>query len=436
MTLEEKDYQDQVKKRLKDIAKTHAEPGFRPGKVPMGLIEKKYGASVKYDVVNKEIGNALMDYIKEQKLPVLGQPIPVDSNIFNEDAKDFNFKFKVGLAPEIDDHVNKDLHVPYYNIEVSEKMVDEQTENLRNRFSSQVPGDEADAQALVKGEIVELDAEGNPKEGGIVVENGIVLPRYFTDDAQKELFLGKHVGDTVKFNPAASCNANPAEMSSMLNIDKDEVENHKGDFNFNIKEIIVVKPAEMNQEFFDMALGKDKAHNEEEFKKELKSLIALQLQNDSDVRFSIDARNEIEKAVGKLELPDEILKDFLMRENEGLDKNNIDEEYEKMLPQLTWDLISDEIASRLDVKIDQEDLRNEASDIVVRQLSQYGPMLNEQLINHYVDEFLKDEKSVRRLAKLAASKKTFAAIKENVTLDPKAVTVEEFNALFATPSAQ
>lgn len=167
VTLEEKDYADKVKKQLKEIGKKHAEPGFRPGHVPAGLIAKKYGTAVKYDVVNKEVADAVFNYIKENNIQVLGQPVPESDNKFDIANADFTFKFKVGIAPEIDTHVNKDMHVPYYTIEVSEEMVNEQMEGLRQRFGRQVPGEETEPNAVIKGSLTELNEDGSVKEEGV-----------------------------------------------------------------------------------------------------------------------------------------------------------------------------------------------------------------------------------------------------------------------------
>ena len=436
VTLEEKDYAEKVSKQLKEIGKKHAEPGFRPGHVPAGLIAKKYGSAVKYDVVNKEIADAVFNYIKDNKLQVLGQPVPESGNEFKIENADFTFKFKVGLAPEINNPVNKDLHIPYYEIQVTDEMINEQIDGLRQRFGKQVPGEETEPNAVIKGSITELNEDGSVKENGVVVENGIIAPMHFKNEDQKKLFEAKHPGDSIVFNPAATCDSNVVELSSMLNIDKDDVENHKGDFRFDIKEIIVLKPAELDQEFFDNAVGKDKAHNEEEFRAALKELLALNLANDSNYRFTIDAKDAVVKAVGELELPVEILKDFLMRQGEGITKENVDEEFTKMRAQLEWDLVRDNIANAFGVKIEEEDILNEARGVVVRQLMQYGPnALAEQMVDKYAQEVVKDPKNREMLAQNAVNRKTFEAIKENVTLDNKEVSVEEFQKLFIPAEA-
>ena len=436
MTIEEKDYADKVSKQLKEIGKKHSEPGFRPGHVPAGLIAKKYGTAVKYDVVNKVVADAVYDYIRENKIHVLGQPIPESGNDFKIENTEFSFKFKVGVAPEFDNHVNKDLHVPYYKIEVSEETLNSQIEALRQRFARQEPSDVTEPNAVIKGCITELNEDGTVKENGVVMENGIISPAYFKSDDQKKLFEEKKVGDVVVFNPAATCDSNATEMSSMLNIDKADIDAHKGDFNFEIKEIIVAKPAELDQEFFDNALGKDKVHNEEEFRAEVKDLIALNYENDSNYRFTIDAKEAVTKAVGQLELPVEIIKDFLLRQNESLNPENIDEEFDKMREQLEWDLIRDSIAEQFKVQLTQEDMLDEARGVVARQLMQYGPAaLTDEIIDRYAQEVLKDEKNREMIGQNALSRKVFEAIKENVTLDNKDVTLEEFQKLFAPAEA-
>lgn len=431
VTLEEKDYADKVKKQLKEIGKNRPEPGFRAGHVPMGLLEKKYGTAVKYDVVNRDIVDAVYDYIRDNNLRVLGQPLPDKDNELKEGATEFTFKFKVGLAPEINANIGKAMKVPYYTIAVTDEMVDQEITALRKRFGVQGPGEETEPDAVIKGVISELNPDGSVKEGGIVVDNGILAPIHFTSEEQKKLFEGKHPGDVVVFNPAASCNTNVTEMSSMLNIDKNDVENHKGDFNFEIKEIIVLKPADLDQEFFDNAVGKDKAHNEEELKAAVKDLIKDQLKAESDYRFTIDSRNVIEKSIGNVQLPEEVLKHFLMSQNNQLTPENIDEEFTKIRSQLVWDLTKDEIVSKYKIEVSEDDLMNEARGAVYRQLSQYGPAsLAEGIIDHYAQEVMKDQKNRDSFERNALNKKIYETIKENVTLDNKELSIDDFRKLY------
>lgn len=431
VSLEEKDYSEKVKKQLKEIGKSHAEPGFRPGHVPAGLVQKKYGASVKYDVINKEVGNAVFEYIKENNLHVLGNPIPMQDGNFDINAADFELKFKVGVAPEFETHVDKSLTVPYYTIKVTDDMIDRQDEQFTRRFGKQEPGETVDATALVKGVITELDEAGNPLEGGIVVESGIVAPQYFKNEDQKALFMGKKLGDIVRFNPAATCDNNPTEMASMLNVAKDEAVNHTGDFNMEIKEIIVLKPAEHNQEFFDMVFGADKVHNEEEYRAAIKDMISASLSNDSDYRFTIDARDAIQKAIGSLELPDAVLKEFLKSQNEALNDENIDKEYENLKPQLEWELEKEAVAAQLDINVTEDDLKNTARAMARSQFAQYGmTSVPEESLDRYAGDILKDEKARQQIYAQTADMKLFNGIRATVTVDGKEVSVEEFNELF------
>ncbi len=436
VSLEEKDYQDKVKKTLREINMTRPEPGFRPGKVPAGLIQKKYGKAVKYDVVNKEVTDALYNYIKDNEIQVLGNPMPATKEEFDLEAVDFTFTFNVGIAPEIDTHVNKDLTVPYYTIEVSDEMVERQNEMYRNRFGAQVPGETVEPNALVKGVITELNEEGNVKEGGILNENGIVSPQYFKNDDQRAAFMDKKLGDVVKFNPWVACGESVVELSSMLNIDKADAEEAKGEFNFEIKEIIVLRQAELNQEFFDNAVGKDKAHNEEEYKEALKSMIAQQLASDSNYRFSIDAKEAIEKAVGEIELPDAILKDYLMTQDEKFNAENIDEEYQKMRQDLVWQLIREAIAKQYQLKVEEQDILAVARMIAQSQFAQYGMTnLPDDVLDKYGRDIMNDPKSREHIVNQAVDMKLYHIIRENVTLEEKTVTVEQFNELFKPAEA-
>lgn len=430
MVVEESDYADLVKKQLKEIGKRHAEPGFRPGHVPAGLIEKKYGKAVKYDEINKLVGDKIFEYIKDNNIQVLGNPIPDKTNAIDDDAKEFTLKFKVGVAPVMDIKVDKSVTMPYYNIEVTDEMVGRQDEALRRRYGKQEPGEEVDATALVKGVITELNEDGTVKENGVSVENGIVAPQYFKSEEQRNLFIGKHVGDSLVFNPAATCDSNPTELSSMLNLPKEVAEQHKGDFSFDIKEIIVLKPAELNEEFFKEAFG-DTVKNEDEYKAAVKAMIETSLKGDQNYRFTIDAENAIRAQVGDVELPDEVLKEFLLSQNKELNAENIDAEYDKIRGELVWDLEKEQLIDQLDIKVDEEDLKNTARLLARNQFAQFG-MANapEDAIEHYAGEILKDEKHRSNVARQTADIKLFQAIRDAVTLDEKTVSVDEFNALF------
>lgn len=431
VTVEQADYADTVKKELKNIGKTHAEPGFRAGHVPAGVLEKKYGKSVKYDVVSKMVGQELYKYIEDNHLAVLGQPIPFKENDLDPNETDFTLKFNVGLAPVMDIKADKEMHIPYYKIKISEEMIDEQDKQLRRRFGKQEPGETVDETALVKGVIRELDADGND-EGGLVIENGIVAPQYFKDRAQADLFMGKNVGDKVVFNPWATCDGNPSEMSSMLNIDKKDVENYKGDFEMEIKEIIVLKPAELGEEYYKEVFGADSTvKDESSYRAAVKAMIENSLSGEENFRFTIDARNVIMDKVKDTKLPDDILKEYLIINNKDINESNVDEVYESSKGSLLWDLAKDTLMTQMGIEINEEDVKQTAKMMARQQFAQYG-MANppEEAIDRFADDILKDKKAIDRIRQNTVDMKFFTGLREAVTVDEKEVTPEEFNALF------
>ena len=432
LSIEEKDYQEKVKKELKQIGMKHPLPGFRPGHVPASLLQKKYGKDVLVEVVNREIYDNLVNYIQENKLNILGEPIISNAEEVNFDTmKDFSFKFEVGFAPEVSLKLDNTVTVPYYNIEVDQKMVDQQNEMLCKRFGKQVKGEQVDATALVKGSMVELDENGAVKENGLNVESTIVAPQYFKSEDEKAKFADKKLGDEIVFNPWATCEGNLGELSSMMNVDREQAD-IKSDFKLTVNEILVNQPAELNQELFDAVFGKDSCKNEEEYFAKLKEMIAGQLVNDSNFRFTVDAEKVLREQVGTLELPTEFLKKWLVRQDNKYTAENIDEEFTKMVPQLEWQLIKEQAAKQLDVKVNDDDLLADAKRIAYQQFAQYG-MTNipEDMIEKYAKDILENKEYRSQIVQQSVDNKLYAEIKNAVKLDEKTVNVDELNALFA-----
>ncbi len=430
ITLAEADYTEKVNKELKTIGQKHPIKGFRPGHAPLSLLKKFYGKQVLGEVVNDEISEQLTNYIHENKLQVLGEPIMTADSVFDpETSAEFVFKFEVGLAPEFDVNL-KDIEIPYYTIDVDDEMYEKQSNALRARFGKQVAGEEVTEDALVKGSMVELNEDGSVKEDGINVESTVVSTKYFKNDDEKAKFAGKKVGEEVVFNPSNTCNGNLGELGSMLNLERDKAD-VKSDFKMTIKEIMVNQPAELNQEYFDMALGKDAVKSEDEYKAKLKEDIAKSLKGDSNYRFTVDAQNAVVAKVGDVELPDEFLKKFFLSRDEKTTAEKMDEEYPKMKPQLIWQLAKDKIAQAGEVKVEEEDLLNLAKLVVTQQFTQYG-IFNapEEVIERQAKEIVQKQEYRRDLANRAVDDKIFAYIQATAKIDYKNVSVKDFNALF------
>lgn len=427
------DYQDKVDKSLRAYGQKANIPGFRKGKVPFSILTKMFGKSVRVEEINRLVSEALYNYIRDNKLNILGEPMTAEDMTVDLDAQDdFTFRFDVALAPELNVKVDKSIKVPYYTITVDDDMVKRQDESFRARFGKQVSVDEStDEKDLVKGSMVELSSDGTPLEGGIAVESTIVSPNYFKSDDEKAKFAGVKKGDKVVFNPSKSCNASVAELASMLNIDKEKAANVTSDFEMTVTDITHLQPAELDQEFFDSVFGKDTVKTEEEYLAKIREMIAHQLVPESDYRFSLDSRAAIEKAAGDFELPDAFLKRWLLATDKERKAETIDDDYSRMVPDLKWQLIKEQIVKQFDIHVDDNDLKAMAKRVAASQFAQYGMTgVPDDVLERYGNEMLSNKDTRSRLINQATEMKIQTAIKESVTLNHKEVSMEKFQKLF------
>lgn len=431
VSIEENDYKDKVTSELKRIGKTHTLPGFRKGHVTVDQLRRRFGKQVKSDVINQEVYEAVINYIRDNKLAILGEPLPVEVKEIDMNSVDYTFEYEIGLTPEINVDLKK-VSLPYYNIEVSKEMVDEQDANFRERFGNQVPGEEVDEKALVKGSIMELNEDGLVKdtEDAIQVVGGIIAPMYLKDKEEADKFIGKKLNDKVVFNPYKACEGDVTRLASMLNIDKEKAAEAKGDFEMSIAEIIVVKPAELNEEYYKNIFGPDKVKTEEEYFEAIKQMISAQISGNSEMLFHMQAEKQLVEEYGNFELPQEFLKKWLVRRNEGLTAENINEEFEKMIPSLKWQLIKERIAAVAEVKIEEADVQNHAKAIARQQFAQYGMTnVEDDMLADYAKRILEDKSSRSRIIEEAGDAKLFEAIKQTAKIEAKAVSVDEFKAI-------
>ena len=428
----EADYAEKVDKDLRELGRTRQIPGFRKGHVSIEHLRRLFGRDVKAHVLNDEVFKAVLDYLRDNKIDILGEPLPKAVEEINLTQKDYTFEYEVGIAPKLDIEVNKEIKVPYDIIEVDSKMLEEQDKALRARFGSQEPGEEADATALVKGAIMQLDADGNvmTSEDAIQVVAGIVSPQHFASKEEADKFLGKKVGDKVVFNPAKAEGDNKVALASMLNVDKEKVEGLTSDFEMAISEIIVLKPAEHNEEFFKAVFNQDDIKTEEQYNDALKALIARELAPNSDYKFNHDVQKALVEKFGNFELPGEFLKKWLQARNSEITAEDAAKEYDTMLPSITWELIKGEIARKQDIKVDNDDLLNFAKGVAARQFAQYGMMnMSDDVIADYAKRMLEDQKFARQIHEQASDMKLFNALRALVDVEEKTVTLDEFKKL-------
>ena len=440
VNVEENDYKAKVNAELKKIGATHNIPGFRKGHINIDQLRRRFGKDVMSDVINETVYHAVIDYIKENKINILGQPLPEKVVAVNMDQKDYTFAYEVGLAPELNIEVDKNVTLPYYTIDITDQMLEDQDKSLRERFGAQVPGEEVDNKAVVKGTLMELNADGTVKESedAIQVINGIVAPFYFKNKEEEQKFIGKKLNDKIVFNPYNSCEGNVAELSSMLNIDQDKAAEVKGDFEMVITEIIVVKPAEHNQEFFDSVFGRDKVHNDEEYNQALKEMISNSFRGTTDYYFNTITRDYfVDKYGADMKLPEDFLIKWLTYTNPEAAKDaDMKKEYAEMLPSLKWQIISDRIADQLKVSIDNDDVLARAKFIARQQFNQYGIYnIDEETVTDTAKRILADKNYGRRIAEEVSELKLFAVIREAVTIDLKTVSFEEFSKIINPAAA-
>ena len=284
---------------------------------------------------------------------------------------------------------------------------------------------------MLKGLLAELDENGSTKEGGVQVEGAVMMPSYMKNDDQKAIFNGAKVNTVLVFNPSVAFDNNEAELASLLKVKKEDVANYKGNFSFQIEEITRMVPGELNQELFDQVLGEGKASNEEEFRAQVKESIATQFVADSDYKFLIDLRAYTMGKVGKLEFADDLMKRIMLENNKEKGEEYVNENYDKSLEELTWHLIKEKLVEANGIKVEQADIQNMAKEATRAQFAQYG-MINvpDELLDNYSKEMLKKRESVEALVNRVIETKLAAAVKGQITLNHKAISVEDFNKMF------
>ena len=422
---------EKAEKTLKKLRQNVNMPGFRKGMVPMTLLKKQYGTSVLVEEVDKLMQEKVNEYIRENKVDMLGAPLPKESNVDFANDENFEFSFDIALAPEFTVDLSAADTIDYYDINVTDEMVDQQVKLYTQRTAKYEKVEDYQDNDLLKGLLAELDENGNTKEGGIQVEGAVMMPTYMKNDDQKAVFNGAKVNTVLVFNPSVAFDNNEAELSSLLKIKKEEVGAHTGNFSFQIEEITRMIPGDLNQELFDQVLGEGKAHSEEEFRAQIKETIAKQYEADSDYKFLIDVRSYVSGKIGKLQFADELMKRIMLENNKDKGEEFVSEHYEKSLEELTWHLIKEKLVAANGIKIEQADINEMAKEATRAQFAQYG-MINvpDELLDNYSKEMLKKRESVEALVNRAVESKLAEALKAQVTLNHKAVSAEEFNKMF------
>lgn len=427
------DYEEKVKDSLKSFCKRAQLPGFRPGKLPMGMAKRMYGSQAKLEIVNKMLSDSLFGYIRDEKINILGEPLGNAEQELQdiEKQEDFVFRFDVALAPEVNVVLDGKDKVDYYEIEVDDKMIDEQVKMAQRQGGHSENAETYAEGDILRGILAELNDEGQPKEGGIVVEKASLMPQYFKQENQKKIFAKAKVNDVLKFVPAKAYKGNDTEIASLLRIKKEDVANYKGEFSFQVEEISRFVPAELNQEFFDRMYGQGTVKSVEEMREKIKGQIKEQYAADADYKFLIDVRALAEKKAGEIALAEDLLKRLMVQNNKDHDEKQVEEHFADSIRALKWQIIRDSIAKAEDIHVVDEDLKKQASAAARFQFAQYGiNNIPEEYLQNYAEQMLKDEKQVAGLVERAIDEKLISALKAKLKLNKKSISAEDFAKLF------
>ena len=424
VNIQEADYAALVEKQLKNFRQKANIPGFRPGMVPMGLIKKQYGTAVKAEEINKLLQTKIFEYIRENKIDMLGEPLPIEeqqANINMVEDKEFTFEFEIALAPKFDAVLDKNDALAYYKIQPTDEMVQGQVDAFAQRCGEYKQVESFENGDMLKGTLTEV------VENGIVVREAVMMPSYMKNDEQKALFAGAKVNDVVTFNPFAAFDGNEAELASLLKVEKNEVAAHNGEFTFAVTEITRFVASEINQNVFDAAFGKDAVKSEEEFRAKIAEQFEARFEVESDYKLLMDVRDYLMNKVGKLEFNEAILR-RIMDSNKAEGEVVSEEDFQKSLTELRWHLVKEQLAKKFEIKIDDNDVLNVAKGATRDQFAQYG-MANvpEDLLENYAKEMLKQEKTREALINRAVDVKLIQSIKAAITLNEEKVSVDEFN---------
>ena len=434
MKIEKSDYEEKVEKALKDFRKKANLPGFRPGQVPMGLLKKRFGTEILADEINKILSQELYKYIREQKVNILGEPMANEEKTPAIDfatQEEFTFAFDIALAPEFDAKLSAKDKLNYYTINVDEAMVDQQIQAYCQRGGQYQKVDSYQDNDMVKGLLAQLDKKGNTLEGGIQVENAVMLPNYMKNDDEKAKFEGAKVNDVIVLNPSKAYNGSDVELASLLKISKEEAANVKSDFSFQVSEITRFEPAALDKALFDQVLGEGVAKNEKEFRAHIAEDMKKSFVADSDYKFLQDLRAYLVGRIGELEYPEAQLKRIMKQNNADKDDAYIEENFKASLDELTWHLIKEQLSDQFELKVEQADVLETAKAATRMQFAQYGMTnLPDDVLTNYANEMLKNKQQAEGLVARAVENKIVAKAKETVKLTEKAVSLEEFNKLF------
>jgi len=432
IAIEKADYEKQVADVLKDYRQKASIPGFRPGKVPMGLIQKKFGTAILVEEVNKLLSQNLSKYMVDEKLPILGEPLPNEEKqeqIDWEKDDDFSFAFDIALAPEVNVSLDKRNKFKYYKIAVSDEMIKQQEDMAASQLGQNVPVDVAKEDSSVRGDFVQLDADGNEVEDGIAPQGVLLAVDKIKDEEIKNAFVGCKKDDVIIFDPVKAFD-NRHEVGHMLNIKHEEADELNSEFRFTVTEILQFEKAELNEELFKKLYGEDtEVKTIEDFRARIKEELANNLVYSSEHKFALDTRDALIEKID-IELPEAFLKRWLITANKELSEEQVEQEFPNFILDLKWQLIKDSIGKENEIKVSAEEANEFAKRLALAQFQQYGMYdVPEEQLESFAKMMMEKPEEQDRIYKKLHEDKVLEIVKDKVTLDEQEISQEEFNSM-------
>ena len=433
LEIEKQDYEGKVEKSLRQFRQQATMPGFRKGMVPFGLIKKMYGKSFLGEEIEKIVAEALNGYLKENEIGFLGNPMPseTEQQLINLDEQEnFEFYFDLALTPVLTLKFNKRDRLTRYEVIVDDETINLQIDYYRRNYGTYEQAKEVQMEDMVKGTVTEVE-DGKPKEGGIVAESTVLIPKYITEESEQSKFIGSKLNDTILFNPQTAYKGEAVEIASLLQITKEVAEQLTADFQFEIKEISRYSISEINKELFDKVFGENDVETEEQFREKVKTDLESLYHSQSDSLIEADVNRLITKKTGNVPLADSILKRWLLLKEGGETPDTIEENYPAIAKQLVFHLAKDQIRKENNLTVEDADVDACAKKIAKAQFVQYGMLsVSDQVLENYAKDMLKDQEMLENIIRRVLDEKVVAWIKEKVKIEPKEVSRDEFAKLF------
>tara|TARA_B100001093_G_scaffold520072_1_gene612465 strand:+ start:2170 stop:3516 length:1347 start_codon:yes stop_codon:yes gene_type:complete len=420
------DYQGRIDSVLSDYRKTADMPGFRKGKVPMGVVKKKYGLSVKVEEINKILSESITKFIANEKLDILGNPLPKKiSQLDWREQEDFDFEYELGLAPEFDLKLSLKNKLDYYQVKADEEMIDKYTEDIAKRYGKMSIPEKVGAKDLVYGTFMELAEDGSDKVNGISNQASVSLD-FITNKKKKSDFIGLEKGAIIVLNPKKDFD-NDTDAAAMINVDKEVYSNLNSSFNFKIDSISRMVPAELNLELFDKIYGVGIVKNEIEFRAKVTEEAEKMYVADSDRKFYNDAVDFLVKKTS-IDLPEDFLKRWMQSVSENpITIEEIEKDFEGYKQSLKWQIIENKIVSDNKLSVSKEEVLLETKNLIKSQMAQYNQITPEEsMLDKYAEQVLVNEDEKKKIYHRVFTFKLTTFFKENFKMNLKNISYEDF----------